>query len=169
MEICTLKIIFFNVTATTEIDPLSLHDALPIFALSDNKIQIDYRVAPHAVFTDPQLGSVGMTDEEANTKGFTCRCNTVPMDMVPKAQTIGNTKGAIKIVINNEKQKILGIHILAPEAADLIHEGVMIIKNKMTIDEVIDTLHIFPTLSEGIKITAQSFRRDIAKMSCCVE
>ena len=58
---------------------------------------------------------------------------------------------------------------IAPEAADLIHEGIMIVKNKMSVDEVIDTLHVFPTLSESIKIAAQSFRRDITKMSCCVE
>jgi len=59
--------------------------------------------------------------------------------------------------------------ILGGGAADLIHEAVMIVKNRMTIDEVINTLHVFPTLSEAIKLGAQSFRRDITKMSCCSE
>lgn len=63
----------------------------------------------------------------------------------------------------------VGIHILAPEAAELINEAALIIKNKMKIDDVIDTLHAFPTLSEAIKICAQSFKRDVRRMSCCVE
>jgi mercuric reductase len=138
-------------------------------ALTDNKKKMDYRVVPHAVFTDPQLGAVGLTDEQAIERGLTCRCNTVPMELVPKAQAIKDTRGAIKMVIDNTTQEIVGVHILAPQAADLIHEGVMIVKNSMTVDDVIDTLHIFPTLSEATKIAAQSFRRDITKMSCCVE
>lgn len=138
-------------------------------ALSENKKTMDYRVVPQAVFTDPQLAGVGLTDALANEKGISCACNTVPMELVPKGQAIKDTRGAVKIVIDKQTQEIIGIHILASGAADLIHEGVMIVKNRMTIDDVIDTLHIFPTLSEAIKITAQSFRRDITKMSCCVE
>lgn len=138
-------------------------------ALSEGKIKMDYRVVPQAVFTDPQLAGVGLTDEQAVENGIKCGCNTVPMELVPKAQAIMDTRGAIKTVIDRETQEIVGIHILAPEAADLVHEGTMIIKNRMTVDDLIDTLHIFPTLSEAIKIAAQSFRRDITKMSCCVE
>lgn len=138
-------------------------------ALSPEKKKMDYRVVPHAIFTDPQFAAVGLTDRQSNEKGMNCRCHTVPLELVPKAQAIKNIKGAIKIVIDNDSQAIMGIHILAPQAADLIHEGVMILKNRMTIDEVIDTLHVFPTLSELIKLGAQSFRRDITKMSCCTE
>ncbi len=138
-------------------------------ALSEKKIKMDYRVVPHAIFTDPQFAAVGLTDEQTAEKGMSCRCHTVPLELVPKAQAIKNTKGAIKVVIDNDSQIIMGIHILAPQAADLIHEAVMIIKNRMTVDDVIDTLHIFPTLSEAIKLGAQSFRRDITRMSCCAE
>ncbi len=138
-------------------------------ALSDKKKRMDYRVVPHAIFTDPQLGVVGLTDEETNKNGIRCKCHTVPLELVPKAKAIKDTRGAIKVVIDNDTQIIMGIHILAPQAADLIHEAVMIIKNRMTIDDVIDTLHVFPTLSEAIKLGAQSFRRDITKMSCCGE
>jgi len=138
-------------------------------ALSENKKVMNYRVVPRAVFTDPQLSGVGLTDEQAVKKGIKCMCRTIPMEHVPKARAIKDTRGAIKIVINRENQEVVGLHILAAGAADFIHEGVMIIENRMTIDDVIDTLHIFPTLSESIKIAAQSFRRDITKMSCCVE
>ncbi len=135
----------------------------------DDEMKIDCMVVPHAIFTAPQLAGVGLTDGQAIEKGIKCKCNTVSMELVPKALAIKNTKGAVKMVVNAETYEITGIHILAPEAADLIHEGVMIVKNRMKIDDVINTLHIFPTLSEAIKIAAQSFRRDITKMSCCVK
>lgn len=135
----------------------------------DERIKMDFRIVPHAVFTNPQFAGVGLTDEQAIEKGIKCKCNTIHIGLVPKAQAIKDTRGAIKIVINTKTNEIIGIHILASEAADLIHEGVMIVKNRMKIDDVINTLHIFPTLSEAIKIAAQSFRRDITKMSCCVE
>ncbi|MFQ6124481.1 MAG: mercury(II) reductase [Candidatus Heimdallarchaeota archaeon] len=138
-------------------------------ALSPSKRQMDYTVVPHAIFTDPQLASVGLTDEQANQQGTICSCRTISMDLVPKARTIKDTRGAIKMVLDNETQRIVGIHILAPTAADLIHEATFILKANLTIYDVIDTLHVFPTLSEGIKIAAQSFVRDVRKMACCVE
>ncbi|MFQ6038764.1 MAG: mercury(II) reductase [Candidatus Aminicenantales bacterium] len=138
-------------------------------ALSDAKIKMDYRVVPRAIFCDPQLAVVGLTDAEANAAGMPCQCNTVPLELVPKARAIKDTRGAIKIVTNKETQEILGVHILSPQAADLIHEAVMILTNRMSIDDVIHTLHVFPTLSEAIKLGAQAFRRDITKMSCCAE
>ncbi len=57
--------------------------------------------------------------------------------------------------------------MVSPLAADMIHEEAMIIKNQMTVDDVIDTLHVFPTLSEAIKICAQTYHADVSKLSCC--
>jgi mercuric reductase len=138
-------------------------------ALSDKKLKMDYRVVPHAVFTYPAVGSVGLTDEKALSSGIRCRCSTILMELLPKAHAMGDTRGVLKMVVNSKNQEIVGIHILSENAADLINEGAMIIRNRMTVDEVIDTLHVFPTLSESIKLAAQSFRRDVTKMSCCVE
>jgi mercuric reductase len=138
-------------------------------ALSDEKIKMDYRVIPHAIFTSPQVGSVGLTDLQANQMGFDCRCNTIPISFVPKSKIINVDRGVLKIVINRNTEEILGIHILSPSASELIHEGIMIIKNHMTLDDVINTIHVFPTLSEAIKLTAQSFKRDISVISCCIE
>jgi Pyruvate/2-oxoglutarate dehydrogenase complex, dihydrolipoamide dehydrogenase (E3) component, and related enzymes len=61
------------------------------------------------------------------------------------------------------------MHILSPNATDIITEGAYAIRNKFTIDDIISTSHIFPSISEGIKLAAQSFIRDISKMACCVE
>jgi mercuric reductase len=91
------------------------------------------------------------------------------MSLVPKAQIIGDTRGVVKLVADTKTKQVLGLHILAPHAADLIHEGVLAVKLKLTIDDLIDTVHVFHTLSEAVKLAAQSFYRDVSKMSCCTE
>lgn len=135
-------------------------------ALGEEKVKIDYRVVPKVVFTDPQLASVGLTDREAS-KTRRCLCNTVEFSNVPKAIITGEERGLIKMVIDAKTKEVLGVHVLAHNAAEIIHEAVMILRNRMTIDEVIDTLHVFPTMSEAIKLAALSFRGDVSKMPCC--
>jgi len=112
---------------------------------------------------------VGLTDAQANGQGIKCACGVLPLDLVPKASIIGDTRGLIKLVADRETKRVLGVHIMAPHAADLIHEGVLAVKFKLTIDDIIDTVHVFPTLSEGTKLAAQSFYRDVGKLSCCTE
>ncbi len=138
-------------------------------AFGENKKKIKFNEVPSAVFTYPEVASVGLTDAEANGKGIKCACGILPLDLVPKAHVIGDTRGLIKLVVNRETKQIVGVHILAPHAADLIHEGVLAVKFKLTVDDIIDTVHVFPTLSEGIKLAAQSFYKDVSKMSCCTE
>jgi mercuric reductase len=138
-------------------------------ALEGSKRKMDYFALPHAIFTNPQVASVGLTDAEALEKGYACNCTTVPMEAVPKAAITGDTRGLVKMVADAKTGQIRGVHILASLAADMIHEAVLAVKYGLTIDDIIDTVHVFPTMSEGIKLAAQSYRRDINKMSCCVE
>jgi mercuric reductase len=73
------------------------------------------------------------------------------------------------MAIHPETSQVLGVHIVSPYAADLIHESTLAVKFGLTVDDIIDTLHVFPTLSEGIKRAAQAFTRDVSQMACCVE
>ncbi|MBI2850555.1 MAG: mercury(II) reductase [Chloroflexi bacterium] len=130
---------------------------------------INYDHIPSAVFTNPQVASVGLTEEEEMRRFNTCLCRTIGMNMVPRASAVNETRGVFKMAVHPRNQKILGVHIVAPDAADLIHEATLAVKHGLTIDDIIDTVHVFPTFSEGIKRVAQSFTRDISKMSCCVE
>jgi mercuric reductase len=130
---------------------------------------INYDHVPHAVFTNPQVASVGLTEEEEMRRFNTCACRTIRMDVVPKALTINEDRGVFKMVIHPRSSKVLGVHIVSPDAADLIHEAVLAVKFGLTVDDIVDTLHVFPTLSEGIKRVAQAFTRDVSQMSCCVE
>jgi mercuric reductase len=138
-------------------------------AFTENKRKINFDEAPSAVFTYPEVARVGLTESEVENRGMKCSCVTLPLDIVPKAHVIGDTRGLVKLVINGETKQILGLHIVAPHAADMIHEGVLAVKFKLTIDNIIDTVHVFPTLSEGIKLAAQSFYKDVGQLSCCTE
>lgn len=115
------------------------------------------------------MASVGLTEKKAEETGITCRCSTIPMELVPRAVLAKDTRGLVKMVIDAETERILGVHIVASLAADMIHEGVLAVKYGMTINDIIDTVHVFPTMTEAVKLVAQSFRRDIRKMSCCAE
>jgi mercuric reductase len=138
-------------------------------AFRENKKRIDFTEVPKAVFTYPEVASVGLTDAEANGRGIGCTCRILSFELVPKAHLIGDTRGLVKLVADGENRRIVGVHVMAPHAADIIHEGVLAVKHRLTVEDIIDTVHIFPTLSESIKIAAQSFVRNTRKMSCCVE
>jgi mercuric reductase len=131
-----------------------------------NKI-INMNEVPSAIFTYPEAAMVGMTEEQVIENRIKCSCSPVEFKFVAKAAIIGDTRGLAKIVIDSKTKRILGVHILAPHAADLIHEGVLAVKFGLTIDDIIDTVHVFPTLSEGLKLAAQAFYEDVSKLSCC--
>ncbi len=136
-------------------------------ALNDAHRKMDHLSIPNAIFTHPQAAQVGMTDEVANSRGFTCSCRVLDFSIIPKAQVIKDTWGVIKMVAEAGTGRILGVSILAPGAADLIHEATIAVKFKLTIYDIIDTVHVFPTLSESIKLVAQSYLKDISKLPCC--
>lgn len=137
-------------------------------ALTGSEKSIDYRTVPYTIFTDPELAGVGYTEEEYLKETGRCSCRSLNFTDVPKAMILRRTEGIIKMVIDPEAKRIVGVHILAPHAGELIAEAMMLVKNKNTIDDVTRSLPMFPTLSEAIKIVALSFTRDISKLSCCV-
>ena len=155
-------------------------------ALKGTTLSIDYNAVPYTIFTDPQLAGVGFTEDEqinpvrsregsqrpSASNGVkqmgVCACRTVSFADVPKAIIMRRTEGMIKMAIHPQTKQILGVHILAPNAGELIAEAMMLVKNKNTIDDVVNSLPMFPTLSEAIKIVALSFTKDISKLSCCI-
>jgi len=138
-------------------------------ALLGTHRKIDFLPVPRAIFTSPQVASVGLTEKQAHEQGYECICRTIPMSKVPKAVVIRDTRGLVKMVADASTGRILGVHILADMAADIIQEAVLSVKYKLTIDDIIDTVHVFPTITESIKLAATSFRKDIDQLSCCAE
>jgi mercuric reductase len=137
-------------------------------ALNGTKDRINYDTVPFTVFTDPQLAGVGLTEEEEMKRLGVCNCRTISFENVPKAIIMNRTEGLIKMVIHPSTEQIMGVHILAPDAGELIAEAMVLVKNKNTVDEVVNSLPMFPTLAESLKVAALSFTRDISSLSCCI-
>lgn len=138
-------------------------------ALTGSQERINYDEVPYTVFTDPQVAGVGRTDAEAVRQGVPCNCHTIPFALLPKARVLRDVRGAIKMVTDDQTKRIVGIHMLSPHAGDIIMEGALAIRERWTIYDLIETVHVFPTLAESLKLAAQSFVRDVTKAACCIE
>ena len=130
---------------------------------------IDYDAVPAVVFTNPEVAAVGTTELEYVDEHGSCSCRTVRMADVPRAKAVENTDGLVQVVKHHETDEVVGVHMVAPRAADMIMEATLAVKFGLTVDDVIDTVHPFPTFSEAFKHACQAFRRDTSNMSCCVE
>ncbi len=139
-------------------------------ALGNNHKKIDFLSIPSAIFTSPQVASVGLTENQMMEKYGYCSCRTLRMTDVPKALIVNQKRGLIKMAVDPKRNNtIVGVHILSDIAADIIHEAVLAVKYKLTVDDIIDTVHVFPTMTEAVKLVATAFKQDVTKLSCCAE
>jgi mercuric reductase len=136
-------------------------------ALSGKARKVNHAVIPRAVFTDPQIGVVGFTEERANAAGYLCECRLLPMDLVPRAAAVRDTRGLVKMVADRASREILGVSMHGLNAAEVIHEAALGLRFAATIDDFAGMLHVYPTMSEALKIVALSYDKDVSRMSCC--
>ncbi|MEX2045967.1 MAG: mercury(II) reductase [Chloroflexota bacterium] len=151
--------------------PVGAHDGVIAAAnsLGNEGRKVDHSIVPRTIFTDPQVGVVGLTDAEANAKGFVCSCNTVPIHLVPRAGAVRDERGIIKMVIEPATGKVLGVSMVGRDAGEVIHEAAMGMRFGATVYDFIDMVHVYPTMAEALKIVALSFFKDVSKLSCCAE
>ncbi len=151
--------------------PVGAHDGVIAAsnALNGEKRKVDHSVVPRTIFTDPQVGVVGLTDEEANARGYRCACNTVPIHLVPRAGAVRDERGIIKMVLERDSGKVLGVSMVGRDAGEVIHEAAMGLRFGATVRDFIDMIHVYPTMAEALKIVALSFFKDVSKLSCCAE
>jgi mercuric reductase len=126
-------------------------------AFAGTKRIFNRREIPHAIFTTPQVASVGMTEDEAIHAGFSVISRCTRMDTNVKSAILGDTRGIVKIVAEEKSGRILGVHICASLAADMIQEGVMAVIQGLTVRDIVETFHLFPTLTESLWVCARSF------------
>jgi dihydrolipoamide dehydrogenase len=110
---------------------------------------VDYRALPMAVFTDPEFASVGLTQEEADAKGIKVKSGVFPFQASGRALTMDSTDGMVKVLADGE-DRIIGAHIIAPGASEMIHELALAVSRGLTLGEIGGLIHIHPTLSEAI-------------------
>lgn len=137
-------------------------------ALSDADLTVPYASMPAAVYTDPEVAWVGPTERDYMREHGVCKCRHVLMERVPRAMATGRTAGIARLTIDHRTEVVVGAQMVGPHAGDAIHEMVVAIRAGVHIDELIDTVHAFPTYSEAFKTAALAFRRDISVMACCI-
>lgn len=130
---------------------------------------IDYLAAPMAIFTDPETAMVGYSEEGARQAGFQIIVNTMPVNAIPKAHVTGMTSGVIKMIAEKETGRILGVHLVCHRGAELINEAALALRLRATVSDLATTMHVYPSIGEGLKLCAQGFDRDISRLSCCAE
>lgn len=116
--------------------------------IAGNHAAIDYGVIPAATFTHPEIASVGLTEAQATEAGHEVVTARFPFAALGRSQTYGDTEGFMKIVAGKQHGEVLGVHIIGPQASDLITEGALALTLEATLDELADTVHAHPTLGE---------------------
>ena len=111
---------------------------------------INYDHVPRCTYTEPEIGSVGLTEAQAKAQGHDVRIGTFPFRALARARMAGETDGFVKIVAEKKYDEILGVHIIGPRATELIAEAVMALRMEVTVAELIKTIHAHPTMSEAV-------------------
>ena len=127
----------------------------------------DNAAMPWVVFTDPQVAGVGLTEAQAISAGHAVKTSTLGLENVPRALAARDTRGVIKLVADAKTDRILGGVITAPEGADSVQTLVLALKFGMTTKALGETLFPYLTTVEGLKLAAQTFEKDVSKLSCC--
>ncbi|MBT2478496.1 mercury(II) reductase [Streptomyces sp. ISL-94] len=136
-------------------------------ALDGQERTLDYAALPRVTFTSPAVASVGMTDAQAAEAGIPCDCRTLDLAYVPRALANRDTRGLVKLVADARTGRLLGAHVLADGAGDIITAATYAITAQMTVDQLAHTWAPYLTMAEGLRLAAQTFTSDVAKLSCC--
>lgn len=136
-------------------------------ALKEAKRVYDLTALPRVTFTDPQIASVGLGEAQAKEHGFTVKTTILSLKDVPRAIVARDTRGLIKLVVDAETGKLLGAHVLAAEAGEVIQEATLAVRLGLTLQDIIETFHPYLTMVEGLKLAALTFEKDVTKLSCC--
>jgi dihydrolipoamide dehydrogenase len=118
---------------------------------------MDYRVVPHGIRTMPEIGAVGITEHEAEEKGLKVKISKYPFTKNPKSLMLREGSGFIKLIADAASGEILGVHIVGPQATELIHEAALAMQMRGTVGDVEATIHSHPCLHEAMQRVAKQF------------
>ncbi|MGV9194405.1 mercury(II) reductase [Microbacterium sp. MC2] len=128
---------------------------------------VDYTHLPRVTFTSPAIGAVGMTEKEVLAAGYRCNCRVLPLEYVPRAIVNRDTRGFIKVVVDDDTGRILGLTAVAKDAGELAAAGVFLLEGQKTYADVAGMWAPYLTMAEGIKLACQAFTTDPSLLSCC--
>ena len=111
---------------------------------------INYDQVPGCTYCDPEIGSVGLTEKEAQARGFDVRVGTFRFGVLARARIAGETEGFVKIVAEKKYDEVLGVHMIGPRATELVAEATLALRLECTVEELVRTIHAHPTMSEAV-------------------
>jgi mercuric reductase len=135
--------------------------------MTGGETRLDLRAMPAVLFTDPQVATVGLTEEEAIKRGFSVDTRVLDLENVPRAMVNFDTHGFIKMVADHDSGRLLGVQAVAKEAGELIQTAVMALRARMTVNDIGNEMFPYLTMVEGLKLCAQTFTKDVKQLSCC--
>jgi pyruvate/2-oxoglutarate dehydrogenase complex dihydrolipoamide dehydrogenase (E3) component len=121
----------------------------------DGSLRTDYSVLPTAIFTDPEVGDVGLTEAEAHEQGFDTDVVRHPLSAVTRAQYSGTKRGVFKIVFDRSTRRVLGLHVVSRGASDIVGAFAPALSLGVSVDDVALMHHVYPSYSEGLKAAAE--------------
>ncbi len=116
---------------------------------------IDHRYSPMAVFVDPEFATVGLTKKQAEDQGYEVVTTYLQLDRVPKAHVMGEMLGGFLLTAEKGSGRVLGVQMLCPRAADIIHEATLAIRFNLTVVDLTTTVHVYPSISDGLRQAAR--------------
>lgn len=117
---------------------------------------VNYDAIPSVIYTHPEVATVGLTEEQLKEKGVAYNKGVFPFMANSRARTNGDAEGSIKVLADKETDRILGIHIVGPNAGEMIAEGVLAMEYGASSEDIARTCHAHPTLSEALKEACMS-------------
>jgi mercuric reductase len=146
-----------DATAIAQFTPIAQYQARIAVEnmFTGNGRAADYSILPTSIFTDPELASVGLAEFEAAEQGFETEAVTHPLSSVQRASYTNTKHGLFKIVFERGTRRVLGLHVVAPNGGDIVHGFSLALKKGITVDEIANAHHVFPTIGEGLKAAAE--------------
>ncbi len=135
--------------------------------MTGGDVRLDLTTMPAVIFTDPQVATVGLTEEQSMAQGRDTASRVLEMENVPRALANFETDGFIKLIAETATGRLLGAQIFAHEGGELIQSAALAIHNRMTVTDLADQLFPYLTMVEGLKLCAQTFSKDVKELSCC--
>lgn len=128
---------------------------------------VDLRVVPSVIFTSPAAARVGLGEAEARSRGLRVKSAEIPVGVIPRAQVNGEEAGLFRLIAEEETDRILGAEILAENAGEVIYAALLAVKFGLRVGDLVATLAPYLTMAEGLRLTAQTFDKDVSELSCC--
>lgn len=135
--------------------------------MTGEDVALDLSVMPAVVFTQPQVGTVGLSEAQAQQQGIETESRTLDLENVPRAIANFDTRGFIKLVTEKESGRLVGCQVVAAEGGEIIQSAALAIRNRMTVTDLADQLFPYLTMVEGLKLAAQTFNKNVSQLSCC--